>query len=65
MKKTKKELEEENKKLRKVIDTYSEFWETEAIEESVKTMKNLRNILLISGVILLLISSFLLGLTTS
>lgn len=65
MKKTKKELEEENKKLRKVIDTYSEFWETEAIEESVKTMKNVRNILLISGVILLLISSFLLGLTIS
>lgn len=65
MKKTKKELEEENKKLRKVIDTYSEFWETDAIEESVKTMKNVRNILLISGVILLLISSFLLGLTIS
>lgn len=65
MKKTKKELEEENKKLRKVIDTYSEFWETEAIEESVKTMKNVRNILLISGVILLLLSSFLLGLTIS
>lgn len=65
MKKTKKELEEENKKLRKVIDTYSEFWETEAIEESVKTMKNVRNILFISGVILLLISSFLLGLTIS
>lgn len=65
MKKTKKELEEENKKLRKVIDTYSEFWETEAIEESVKTMKNVRNILVISGVILLLLSSFLLGLTIS
>lgn len=65
MKKTKKELEEENKKLRKVIDTYSEFWETDAIDESVKTMKNVRNILLISGVILLLISSFLLGLTIS
>ena len=65
MKKTKKELEEENKKLRKVIDTYSEFWETDAIEESVKTTKNVRNILLISGVILLLLSSFLLGLTMS
>lgn len=65
MKKTKKELEEENKKLRKVIDTYSEFWETDAIDESVKTIKNVRNILLISGVILLLISSFLLGLTIS
>lgn len=65
MNKTKKELYEENKKLKHTINTYSEFWETEAIEESVKTMKNVKNIMLIIGILLLLVSSFLLGLTIS
>ena len=31
-----KELYEENKKLRKAINTYSYFWETDAIDESIK-----------------------------
>ena len=39
MNKTKKELYEENKKLKNTINTYSNFWETEAIEECTKQMK--------------------------
>lgn len=65
MNKTKKDLYEENKKLKKALNTYSEFWETDAIDESIKTMKNVRNIMLIIGILLLLVSSFLLGLTIS
>ena len=65
MNKTKKELIEENKKMKKTINTYSEFWETDAIDESVKTMKNVKIILFVIGIFLLLLSSFLLGLTLS
>lgn len=63
MNKTKKELYEENKKLKSTVNTYSEFWETDAIDESVKTMKNVKTILIIATFIILLITSFLIGLT--
>jgi len=60
--KSKKELYEENQKLRKTIKTYGEFWETDAIEECTKQLKFTRNSLYAISIILLIISAFLLGL---
>ena len=69
MNKSKKELYEENQKLRKklkkakrTIKTYGEFWETDAIEECTKQMKFTRTSLYVASVVLLIISAFLLGL---
>lgn len=62
MNKSKKELYEENKKLRKTINTYGEFWETDAIEECTKQNKCAKKSIYIVSVILLIISAFLLGL---
>ena len=62
MNKSKKELYEENKKLRKQKKIYSEFWETEAIEECAKQMRFTKKSLYIASVVLLIISAFLLGL---
>ena len=63
MNKTKKELYEENKKLKEQVKEYTEFWEVEAIKECKKTLINTKNIIIVIAVILLLISSFVLGLT--
>lgn len=63
MNKTKKELYEENQKLRKTIKTYGEFWETEAIEESIKQIKFTKKSIYAISVILLIISAFLIGLS--
>ena len=62
MNKTKKELYEENKNLRKTIKTYGEFWETEAIEEYNKQIKFTKKLFYAISIILLIISSFLIGL---
>lgn len=69
MNKTKKELYEENQKLRKklrkakrTIKTYGEFWETDAIEECTKQLKFTKKSLYIASVVLLIISAFLIGL---
>lgn len=62
MNKTKKELYEENQKLRKTINTYGEFWETDAIEECTKQNKFVKKSLYIASVIFLIISAFLIGL---
>lgn len=62
MNKSKKELYEENKKLRKTIKTYGEFWETDAIEECTKQMKFTKKSLYIATAVILIISAFLLGL---
>lgn len=62
MNKTKKELYEENKKLRKTIKTYCEFWETEAIEEYNKQIKFTKKLFYAISIILLIISAFLIGL---
>lgn len=69
MNKSKKELYEENQKLRKklrkakrTIKTYGEFWETDAIEECTKQLKFTKKSIYIISVILLIISAFLLGL---
>lgn len=62
MNKSKKELYEENQKLRKTIKTYGEFWETNAIEECTKQNKFAKKSIYIISVILLIISAFLLGL---
>lgn len=62
MNKSKKELYEENKKLKAQKKTYSEFWETDAIEECNKQMKFTKKSLYIATVVILIISAFLLGL---
>lgn len=62
MNKTKYELYEENKKLKNAMNTYSYFWETDAIEECTKQMKFTKKSIYAISVILLIISSFLLGL---
>ena len=63
MDKSKKELYEENKKLRKAIKIYGEFWETDAIEECTKQLKITKKSIYAISVILLIISAFLLGLS--
>lgn len=69
MNKTKKELYEENQKLRKklkkakrTIKTYGEFWETDAIEECTKQLKFTKKSIYVISVVLLIISAFLIGL---
>ena len=62
MNKNKKELYEENKKLRKILKTYGEFWETDAIEECTKQMKFTKKSIYVISVVLLIISAFLIGL---
>jgi hypothetical protein len=63
MNKSKKELYEENKKLRKTLKTYGEFWETDAIEECTKQMKFTKKTIYAISIALLIISAFLLGLS--
>lgn len=62
MNKSKKELYEENKKLKNTLKTYSNFWETDAIEECIKQQKNTKIILYVISVVLLIGSAFLIGL---
>ena len=62
MNKSKKELYEENKKLRKILKTYGEFWETDAIEECTKQLKFTKKSIYVISVVLLIISAFLIGL---
>ena len=62
MNKSKKELYEENKKLRETLKTYGEFWETDAIEECTKQNKFVKKSFYIASVIFLIISAFLIGL---
>jgi type IV secretory pathway component VirB8 len=60
--KTKKELYEENKKLKNTLKTYTNFWETDAIEELTKQHKICKIILYIFSFIFIVISAFLIGL---
>lgn len=62
MTKNKKELEEENKKLKDTLKIYNEFWETDVFKESLKHLIKIKNILIISSVLLLMFSMFLIGL---
>ena len=62
MNKSKRELYEENKKLKNVLKSYSKFWETDAIEELTKQQKNTKIILYVISVVLLMGSAFLIGL---
>lgn len=60
--KTKKILSDENKRLKKIIETYTNFWETDAIEECTKQLKFAKKSIYIISIVLLIISAFLLGL---
>ena len=62
MNKTKRELYEENKRLKAQRKTYSDFWETDAIEECTKQLKFTKKSLYIISVIFLIMSAFLIGL---
>ena len=62
MNKNKKELYEENKRLNKILKSYGDFWETDAIEECTKQMRFTRKSLYITTVVILIISAFLIGL---
>lgn len=62
MNKSKKELYEENKKLKNTLKAYSNFWETDAIEECTKQLRFTKKSMYITSVILLIISAFLIGL---
>lgn len=62
MNKSKKELYEENKKLKNTLKTYSNFWETDAIEELTKQNKFAKKSIYVISVVLLIISAFLIGL---
>lgn len=62
MNKSKKELYEENRKLKNTLKTYSNFWETDAIEECTKQNKFMKKSIYAISVILLIISAFLIGL---
>lgn len=62
MDKTKRQLYEENKKLKKEKKIYNEFWETDAIEECTKQLKFTKKSLYIATEIFLIISAFLIGL---
>ena len=62
MNKSKKELYEENKKLKNTLKTYSNFWETEAIEQCNKQLKITKKSIYGISIVLLIISAFLLGL---
>ena len=62
MNKSKKELYEENQKLRKSLKSYGDFWETDAIEECTKQNKFIKKSLYIASIVLLIISAFLIGL---
>ncbi len=63
MNKTKRQLYEENQKLKKEKKIYNDFWETDAIEECDKQMKFTKYSIIAICVILLIISAFLIGLT--
>lgn len=60
--KSKKELYEENKKLKLQMKTYSDFWEIDAIRESTKQLGFAKKGMYIVIIILLIMSAFLLGL---
>lgn len=62
MNKSKKELYEENKKLKAQKKIYSEFWETDAIEECTKQNKFIKKSIYAISIIFLIISAFLIGL---
>ena len=62
MNKSKKELYEENKRLNKILKTYGEFWETDAIEECKKQLNFTKKSIYGISLALLIISAFLLGL---
>ena len=63
MNKTKKEIYEENKKLKNTLKTYSYFWETEAIEECTKQLKFTKKSIYTISIVLLIIGAFLLGMS--
>ena len=62
MNRTKRELYEDNQKLRKQKKIYSEFWETDAIEECTKQMKFTKKFLYGLSIAFLIIGAFLIGL---
>lgn len=62
-KKTKKELELENKQLREILGIYGDFWETDALVECIQEKMMVRTLIKLTAIILLILSSFLIGMS--
>ena len=58
----KKELYEENRKLKQILKSYSKFWETDAIEEISKELDFTKKSIYRISIVLIIISAFLIGL---
>ena len=58
----KKELYEENRKLKQILKSYSKFWETDAIEEISKELDFTKKSIYRISIVLIIISVFLIGL---
>ena len=58
----KKELYEENRKLKQILKSYSKFWETDAIEEISKELDFTKKSIYRISIVLIILSAFLIGL---
>lgn len=62
MNKTKKELFEENKKLKKEKELYEEYWQIDLMDEQKQTIKLIKKVCYIFAMIFLCASCFIIGL---
>lgn len=60
--KTKKELYEENKKLKEERAMYREFWEVDLLKEQHNTIENIKNLCYLLSIMFLCASCFVWGL---
>lgn len=58
----KKELYEENRKLKQILKSYSKFWETDAIEDCSNENRIMKKALKIATMVFLIFGAFLIGL---
>lgn len=62
LKKNNKILDKQNREMVEQLSVYSGFWETDAIEECTKQLKFAKKSIYIISIVLLIISAFLIGL---
>lgn len=65
MNKTKKELYEENKRLKKERKMYREFWEVDLLEKRTRQLSFIMGGMWILAILLLCVSCFLIGIMFS
>jgi hypothetical protein len=61
MNKSKKELYEENKKLKKALKSYSYFWETDALDNTIAELTFIKKKTTVISIVAVIIISFLIG----